>query len=716
MIKTAMNKKFLVLLFIAVSVFPQGRTIGIFVDGGYSPGKKDTEMDKLLDKRIQDAMDAMKSKDPESETSKIEHKEDLKKKLENLHCKCGDEVVLYMIGHGEGSGGNKNHSFKFAKGGAEVTPDELKKWLDAASDECCCKIHVVIFACYSGAFINPASGDKNGIFNAEHVVSVFTSSLPTEPSYSDAYRKGGEFIDGGDWSKGFNEDWKESKAESLIDILIESSESAKSKMPDKFTPKQHPKGWVRGEFEIYGHVEGRTRKGKPSKTTKLKIHFYSPDFLRSTTREINVDSLDVPDSINVCRWVRMKIRTGKPSEPIIGISDVTVTEPPTEKILAHVLGVSRDGVKAHVISPKWLYCNNIFIKTEKRNQIDPKLQSCNWIEINVKVLDPNNKDKGFTTSDFLTAKDQTFNCTIHVKRLVKSQNKMDIHILDPPWLNCQRHENVEIPAGERDKMENFDKCSNLNVDITFKTDKTIEIKNISLVTNAKGAKRFSLDAAVQKINQLNIDTSGIFYPEFNVTNVGEETISFPVYVAVAKPEELGLLQQWWQTGQGTPQCLYYEMKSVENLSPAETRTVEFTPWQLSANIEKYWVGYRTVLDGDENPASDTTSKFLTFIPQKQNTPPRLINPIVQPPAGTPQTSFVFQVVYKDAEGDEPVMSEVIIDDQSFLLNAGQGNITEGRLYYLQKSLPPGMHSFYFRFDDGQGNEVSTNMINGPMVQ
>jgi hypothetical protein len=705
----------LCILFIT-SVYPQGRTIGIFVDGGYSPGKKDTEMDKLLDKRVEDAMDAMKSKDPNSDTSKVEHKDDLKKKLENLHCKCGDEVVLYMIGHGEGSGGKSNYSFHFTKDGTEVTPDELKKWLDAASDECCCKIHVVIFSCHSGAFINPAAGDKDGIFNAEHVVSVFTSSLPTELSYSDAYRKGGTFVDGGDWSDGFNKDWKGSKKKSMVDILIESAASAKEKMPDKFTPKEHPQGWVRGEFEIFGHVEKRERSGKPLKTTKLTVHFYEPDFLRCTAREIKVDTVDVPDSIDICSWVRLKVRTGKPSEPIVGISDVTETEPPTEKILAHVRKVFTDGVRVHVVSPKWLYCNEIFVKTEKKKKIDPELKPCNWIEINVKVIDPDNKDKGFTTPDSITAKDQTFNCQIHVERLVKSQNKMDIHILDPPWLNCQRHKEVEIPPDERGKMNSFDKCSTIVADITFKKDGSVAIKNIELITNAEGAKKFSLDAAVQKITQFNIDTSGIFYPEVNVTNVGEETLSFPMSVAIANPEEFGLLQQWWQTGQGTPECLWYETVEVENLPPAETRTISFSAFRLPQSSENYWVGFRASLEGDENPASDTTSSFIV-LPHQPNTPPLLQNPLVQPPSGNVQTQFVFQVIYIDQDGDEPVQHQVIIDNNlPFDLVAGQGTVEAGKEFYIQTSLPAGFHNFFFRFDDGQGNEVTTSVFPGPDVR
>ncbi|OGU75824.1 MAG: hypothetical protein A2V93_02505 [Ignavibacteria bacterium RBG_16_34_14] len=708
--------KILALIFILYinAVYPQGRTIGIFVDGGYSPGKKDTEMDKMLDKRIKDAMEIMKEKDKDSDTSKIEHKDDLIKKLESLHCGCGDEIVLYMVGHGEGTGGKSSYAFHFTKDdGSRITPDELRKALGKAADTCCCKISVVIFSCHSGSFLNT-------LFEDSHVVSVFVSSSETELSYSDAYRKDGAFIDGGDWVKSFNEDWKKSKAKNMVDGLVESAESAKEKMPDKFGPIEHPQGWVRGEFEIFGHVEKREKTGTPPKISKLWIHFYNPDFLRCTTREVKVDGINVPDSIDECSWVRFTVKTGKPKEPIIGISDVTATEPPVEKILAHILEVYKDGIKVHVVSPKWLYCNNIIIKVEKPGKIDPDLEPCNWTEINIKVIDPPDKDKKgdgkFSTTDTIKAKDQTFNCRIHVDRLMKSQNKMDIHILDPPWLNCKRYMDVLIPEDEREKMNSFDKCSTLVMDITFHPNGTIGIKNISLVTNAEGAKRFSLDAAIHGIQQLNIDTSNVFYPKVSLTNAGEETISFPVFVAVAKINELNLIQQWWQTGEGTPQCLWYDVVEVIDLPAAETRTIDFTPWQVSGDEDKYWVGFRTVLEGDENPASDTTSSILIVRSSVQNSHPQLINPFIQPLEGTIQTPFAFRVVYIDADGDEPVIHNAVIDGEEHQLYPGYGPVEQGREYYLQTNLSPGAHSFYFYFDDGFGHSVQSDVLNGPIVR
>jgi hypothetical protein len=703
-----------VVLFI-ITVYPQGRSIGIFVDGGFSPGKNDTEMDKMMDKRVKDAMDAMKEKDKDAEVSKIEHKADLIKKLASLHCVCGDEIVLYMAGHGENPADwNNSPAFHFIKDGTDqIKPDELRRALQKAADSCCCKISVVMFSCYSGNFVNE-------LFNDPHVVSVFVSSSSREMSYTDAYRKGGRFVDGGDWAGGFDEDWKASKKKKIVEQLMESSESAKEKMPDKFAPDEHPQGWVRGEIEIYGHVEQRWYDGgKPPRINKLKVHFYEPDFLRCTHREIDVKDINVSDTVKECVWVRFKVRTGKPTDPIKGISDVVITEAPREEFLAHILEVDREKgfVKVYVISPKWMHGRTIKVKVEKPGSIDSDLRPCNWTRITVKVIDPDNSEKGFVTTDPVRAQDQTFNCHIHIEKLDRSKNEIDIHILQPPWLKCQIHNNVPIPVGEINRLDGLDKCDNINADVTIHPNGTVGIRNINALTNAEGARHFSLDAAVQKVNQFNFDSTGILFPVLNVTNVGEETISFSVYVAIAKPEELSLLQQWWQTGQGTPQCLYYEMKTLENLLPAETRAIDFTPWQISGEQSKYWVGFRTVLAGDENPASDTTSAYLSLQQHQQNTPPQLLNPSVQPQSGMTQTPFVFQVIYKDSDGDEPVLAEVKIDDnQSIKLLLGQGTVTEGRTYYLQTNLPSGMHTFYFKFDDGHGNVVTTNVINGPMVQ
>jgi len=710
------------ILFVA-SLYPQGRTIGIFVDGSYDTSPKDTDMDKLLDKRIQDAMDAMKSKDSTSEMTKVEHKVDLEKKLKNLHCKCGDEVVLYMIGHGEGTGGKSSYAFHFSKDkGSRVTPDELRKWLDAASDECCCKIHVVIFSCHSGSFHSTSDFDKDGLFNAEHLVSLFTSSTKDEKSYSDTRTEGGKLIDGGDWAKGFGEDWKASKKKNMVDVLIESAESAKEKMPDKFNDTQHPQGWVRGEFEIYGHVEERRRAKNWGKITELKVHFYEPDFLKCTTKWIKVDGINVDTTINACSWIRDSIRTGKPSKPIIGITDVIKTEAPTEKTSSQIEKVDRTNktLLVHVVSPGWLYGKHIKIKVEEPGQIDPGLRECNWTDLNIKVIDPpenqNGEDGKYSTTDFVTAKDKTLNCSVHIERINGESNLIDVNILDPSWLKCRQYNNVLVPQGEIDKLENIEGYSIIKADVTFHKSNSISISNIKIPINKESLNRFLLDAAVKNVQQLNVDTSGIFYPEVSVTNVGDETISFPVIVAIANPEELGLIQQWWQTGQGTPQCLWYETVEVENLPPAETRTISFSAFQLPQSGENYWVGFRTSLEGDENPASDTASSFIIPLHQP-NTPPLLQNPFVQPPAGTVQTQFVFQVIYIDQDGDEPVQHQVIIDNNlPFDLVAGQGTVETGKQFYIQTHLPAGFHNFFFRFDDGQGNQVTTDVFPGPDVR
>lgn len=277
----------LILLFVLFGAALAQTSTAIFVDGGYSPGSKDTDMDKMLDKRIKDAMEIAKKNG--ADTSKIQHRADLEAALRGLHCKCGDELTLYMVGHGsEDLWGS--HAFEFVKDGNEVSPSDLRKWLRAAADECCCKIHVVIFSCHSGAF-------RDELLRDTHVVSVYTSCTDKELSYSDAYMEDTTFHDGGDWLKGFNEDWEASKDTTQAGRLQDASETADDKMPNKFAPLEHPTGWRKGEIPVVAHVVSRSLDDKTKKIVKLKLHFIKPEFLRCTTREINVKDANVPDSV-----------------------------------------------------------------------------------------------------------------------------------------------------------------------------------------------------------------------------------------------------------------------------------------------------------------------------------------------------------------------------------------------------------------------------------
>jgi hypothetical protein len=122
--------------------------------------------------------------------------EDIKKNV-----KCGDRVLIYIIGHGlEKDGTWRKDGKKYPKGsilierGGKIREvlkqEELKSWLDKIQpcdekkDKCgdkekCCKVAVVIEACFSGTFID-LSDPKKGIDGKGRI--ILTSSGAGQPS------------------------------------------------------------------------------------------------------------------------------------------------------------------------------------------------------------------------------------------------------------------------------------------------------------------------------------------------------------------------------------------------------------------------------------------------------------------------------------------------------------------------------------------------------
>ncbi|TFH43929.1 MAG: hypothetical protein E4H01_11400, partial [Lysobacterales bacterium] len=50
---------------------------GVFVDGGYSPGRTETDMDRLVDGRIDEAMRIMGVRQPGSQRSRVDTRQGL---------------------------------------------------------------------------------------------------------------------------------------------------------------------------------------------------------------------------------------------------------------------------------------------------------------------------------------------------------------------------------------------------------------------------------------------------------------------------------------------------------------------------------------------------------------------------------------------------------------------------------------------------------------
>ncbi len=88
---------------------------------------------------------------------------------------------------------------------------------------------------------------------------------------------------------------------------------------------------------------------------------------------------------------------------------------------------------------------------------------------------------------------------------------------------------------------------------------------------------------------------------------------------------------------------------------------------------------------------------------------------VAPDIGTPVTDFTFEVMYFDGEGDTPGGHDVEIDGALTSMVHVSGEPITGSLYRLTTTLAAGPHTYRFVFDDGQGNDATTEPVNEPVV-
>ena len=101
-------------------------------------------------------------------------------------------------------------------------------------------------------------------------------------------------------------------------------------------------------------------------------------------------------------------------------------------------------------------------------------------------------------------------------------------------------------------------------------------------------------------------------------------------------------------------------------------------------------------------------------------PPTLTDPDVDPDVGTPSEDYTYTVTYTDPDGDAPTIHRLYIDggDQwTDNVNKISGSYKTGAVYQATNpdDLSDGMHNFYFVFNDGSHDDVTTSTQNGPNV-
>jgi len=140
----------------------------------------------------------------------------------------------------------------------------------------------------------------------------------------------------------------------------------------------------------------------------------------------------------------------------------------------------------------------------------------------------------------------------------------------------------------------------------------------------------------------------------------------------------------------------------------------------NSNLAPGSYGFRFIARDDYGADADP----LTGTGPQINNPPQLLNPRVTPASGKLSTEFVYEVTYKDADGDAPKAFsgtpggevEVNIDGTWYAMTkVGAGtNYVEGVTYQLKRRLSEGTHTFQFRTQD-QYDAAETAVLSGPTV-
>jgi hypothetical protein len=701
-------KRAFYLLFAVFPLLPfaaLGKNVGVFVDGSYSPGSANSAMDRVIDRRLDDAQRNMRNRDSSAEIHRVDTKRALDSVMSGINGKCGDTINLVMMGHGT------DNRFSFTKQGKRVSANELLAMLRKAATECCCKINVVIFACHSGSFIDD-------LFKDPHVISVFTSCGQREQSYTDGTWDGDSFVDRGDWMDGFNHDWAQvERGASWVRQLEEASKTAEERMPDGFTARQHPRGYRRGEQPVRAHVERVRKSGRPRRVTRVRVHYYDPEFMRCTQEELTVPAgTELPDGLKPCDWVRFTADFRHPDSATRISGAVTRTDPPTERILAHVEGVNRRRgiVTVHTVRPKWLYCKRQRMRVDDRRRIGDGVRRCVWIEQDVTVTDPADS---LRTGGSVTPTEPVFRVKAHVEgSLNHDRGTFNVHILEPSFLHCNQRK-VQLPPGERNKLRGLSSCKNVALDLTWTASGNAPGRNLTTLLNRQGQRGYAADVAVHRPQTYAPLAAGEpFVPVIGVVNVGTAPAAPTVRTVIAPAEQAKTAEQR-RLLLRTPNGAWISARGVESLAPAETHTVAFDSWTTDLAGE-YWLGFMTMLPDDGNPANDTSSTMLSVVAGETtgNRPPLLSGPLVRPESGGVSTQFVWQVTYRDEDNDMPVMALATIDGEPRPLEPGPGDPVSGITFRCTGVLGPGEHRYVFRFDDGHGHSVETNELYGPLVR
>jgi predicted transcriptional regulator len=162
---------------------------------------------------------------------------------------------------------------------------------------------------------------------------------------------------------------------------------------------------------------------------------------------------------------------------------------------------------------------------------------------------------------------------------------------------------------------------------------------------------------------------------------------------------------------------------IVDYNATDDRSIDLLEWSFSTNAS--WLNLETSsgnLSGTPKTfhggkqfwvnisVHDTQKCFdyhnFTLTAQKEpkiimkNNVPKLMNFKLIPAEGDTDTEFTFSVKYFDLDDDEPVIIQVVIDNNAFDMKLEPGEIIFNGVYEYRTKLTTGKHTYYFSASDG----------------
>ncbi len=430
-------------------VIPKNRCI--LVNGGHTPTGNQSK-DKIIDEALARMRKIMQTwHDPEM-IHEVDRKDSLIAKLQSMKGKvaCGDTLTLVLVGHGS------KETFRFTPNKTNITADELLKYFKEIVDTvCCCKINVIVDACYSGSF-------REKFYQDRHVVGVFASTNIDEWGFifNNKFR----------WINLFNDDLQKAADDSLDlgGALKAGAKSARDSLPEDIKPAQHPIGWFRGRHQALVHIEIEP----DSAFLKCAVTFYEPHFVRGVWKEMSIP--DPQDTLRQCNWITFTADFDGPDDDIKYVGDTKIVDPPTETIIAHVTGVDREKnmLELNIHQPEWLPGTKK-LRVKSPGKIAADVDSCCWIKQTVTLNTPSTiatpTGEHMTTSESVNIYYYYFQAAGHIRWVdttaTKGMRWIRMDFIYPDWLTYYLNQFVYIHS-EYSKNVKLEPCKNIQVAIT----------------------------------------------------------------------------------------------------------------------------------------------------------------------------------------------------------------------------------------------------------